>query len=298
MAGFLAMPSPGPSKDIGGCAAPSGEAEPRRKTEVLINRLGELRDGLLLLAGFVYLLGYTSWANYALTTRIGLVPVLDAQYFAAGIVPALILLLFILSVRMLRAFQRWLKRPISDKHKNVQKTLTYFALALLVVFGLMKLIFRKNSPEWLSWLPFVFLGFLILATFFSRAEGDLFLQRMGLFLIWSYTIIGALWLILGYNVQVFPRLPSELGGPKPRCARLDLDASQISPETRLQLRGNPAISADHVFRSVPVYLIFDGSEYVLLAERSDPLSLTNRVYRLRKDAVKGVFPCESEVPVP
>jgi len=105
------MPSPGPSKNIGGCAAPPGEAEPRRKTEVLINRLGELRDGLLLLAGFVYLLGYTSWANYALTTRIGLVPVLDAQYFAAGIVPALILLLFILSVRMLRAFQRWLKRP-------------------------------------------------------------------------------------------------------------------------------------------------------------------------------------------
>jgi hypothetical protein len=274
------------------------QTEPRRKTEVLINRLGELRDGLLLLAGFVYLLGYTSWANYALDTRIGLLPVLDAQYFAAGIVPALIILLFILSVRVLRAFQRWLKRPISDKHKTVQKTLIYIAMALFVVFGILTLIFRKNSPEWLSWLPFVFCGFIILAAFFSRAKGDLFLQRTGLFLIWSYTILGALWLILGYNLQLFPHLPSELGGPKPRCACLDLDGSQISPETRLQLRGNLATSTEHVFRSVPVYLIFDGSEYVLLAERSDPLSRANRVYRLRKESVKGVFPCESEGALP
>jgi len=266
----------------------------RRRTEILITRLGALRDGLLLLAGVFYLFGYISWASYALTTKIGLVPALDAQYFTAGIVPAVILLLFVLSVRALRAFHRWLKRPASGKYETIQKWLTGFAIAVMLIFGVLKVILRKGPPEWLSWLPFVFGVVLILGAFLGRAKGDPFMQKMGLFLIWSYTILGALWLILGYNLEVFPRLSSELGGPKPRCTQLDIDGSQISPDTRLELNGNPAAAADHpVFRSAPVYLIFDGGDFVLLAERPDILSPKNRVYRLRKDAVKAEFPCKS-----
>jgi hypothetical protein len=271
------------------------QTEPRSKPEALIGRLGALRDGLLLLAGILYLFGYISWAVYALTNRIGLVPVLDAQYFTAGIVPALIFLLFALSVRVLRAFQKWLKGPASKKNETVQKILFYVALAIMLVFGALKLAFRKSSPEWVSWMPFFVGAVFLLAAFLGRAKGDRFMQLMGLFLIWSYTILGALWLVLGYNIELFPRLPAELGGPRPRCAHLDLDRSQLSVETLRQLAGNPAAPADQpVLRSVPLYLIFDGSDYVFLAARSDSLSPTNPVYRIRKDAVKGVFPCDSQ----
>lgn len=271
------------------------QSEPRRTPEALIGRLGALRDGLLLLAGVLYLFGYIPWAIYALTNKIGLVPVLDAQYFTAGIVPALIFLLFALSVRMLRAFQKWLKGAASKKNETVAKILVGVGFAIMLVFGALKLFFRKGSLEWISWMPYFFIALLLLAAFFGRAKGDRVMQLLGLFLIWSYTILGALWLILGYNLELFPRLPAELGGPRPRCAHLDLDRSQLSAETLRQLAGNSAASADQpVFRSAPVYLIFDGSDYVLLAARPDSLSPTNPVYRVRKDAVRGIFPCDSQ----
>ena len=289
------MPPSSPDQPAVGEPANLPQAIPRRKTEVLISRLGALRDGLLLLAGVIYLLGYISWANYALMTRIGLVPALDAQYFTAGIVPAVIFFLFVLSVRVLRAFHRWLKRPASDKDRTVGKVLTWLAFAVTLVFVVLNLIFRKALPGWVSSLGFVFLALMMAGAFFGRGKEDRFMIKMGLFIIWSYTILGALWLILGYTIEVFPRLSAELGGPKPRCTQLDIDGSQISPETRLELRGNTTAAADQpVFRSAPVYLIFDGSDYVLLAERPDTLSPTNRVYRLRKDAVKGEFPCKSD----
>ncbi len=267
----------------------------QRKTEVLVRRLGELRDGLLLLAGVLYLLGYTSWALYALDTGIGLVPVLDSQYFASGIVPAVILLLFALSVRLLRNFQKWLKRPLSAKYQIMRPALGWIAAALVLVFIALKLVL-KGSPAWLSWFIPGYMIFMLVSAFFGREKGDRFFQGMGLFLIWSYTILGALWLIVGYDLKIFPQLPSELGGPKPRCAQLDIDASQLSPETRAQLLGNLALGNNSsVFRSVPLYLIFDGSEYMLLSERAEPPSRTNTVYRLRKEAVKAVFPCPTSV---
>lgn len=276
-----------PSQDVTG-----NQAASRRKTESLVKRVGELRDGLLLLAGVLYLLGYLSWALYALETGIGLVPVLDSQYFAAGIVPALIVVLFVLSVRLLRSFQKWLKRPLPDKYRPVPRMLWACGVFFILVFGALKLILRKSSPDWLFLLVVFYVIFMLAAAFFSRAKGDRFFQWFGLFALWFYIILGAVWLFLGYNLKIFPYLPSELGGPKPRCAQLDVDVALLSPETRAQLFGSAIASATpSVFRSAPLYLVFDGTEYVLLSERSEPASSTNRVYRLRKDSVKAIFPC-------
>ena len=284
------MDSPRPGEIV---ATQTGDspAAPQRKTELLVRRLGELRDGLLLLAGVLYLLGYASWALYALDAGIGLVPVLDSQYFAAGIVPAVILLLFVLSVRLLRNFQEWLKRPLPERYRMVHLALWWSGFVLILIFFALKLVL-KGSPGWLSWFLPGYMVFMLVAAFFGRGKEHRVLHGLGLFLIWTYTILGALWLILGYNLKIFPQLPSELGGPKPRCAQLDIDASQLSPESRAQLLGNlPLGNNSSVFRSVPLYLIFDGSEYMLLSERAEPASPTNTVYRLRKDAVKAVFPC-------
>jgi hypothetical protein len=285
------MNSPQESANVGRPDISEGQAASPRKTESFVKRLGDLRDGLLLLAGVLYLLGYLSWALYALETGIGLVPVLDSQYFTAGIVPALIILLFALSVRWLR-LHKWLKRPLPEKTRNVLTTLTYCCVALMIILGVLRLIFRNSSRDWMIWLAGGYVILFLAAAFFSRARGDSLVQVMALFLMWCYTILGAFWLFLGYDLRIFPHLPSELGGPKPRCVQLDVDVALLSPETRSQLFGSPIASATpSVFRSVPLNLIFDGTEYVLLSERPEPASLTNRVYRLRKDCVKAVFPC-------
>jgi len=288
------MESPESGRAVSDEANASAPPMPARKAESLVLRLGALRDGLLLLAGILYLLGYASWAFYALENGIGLVPVLDAQYFAAGIVPAAILALFLLSVRLLRAFRSWLNRPLPKKYLWLPKAAGICGLVLMLAFVVLSLIVRQSGPAWVSWLPFGFLFFMLLAAFLGRSEGDRFMQRLGLGLIWCYTVLGALWLLLGYHGKVFPELASELGGPSPRCARLDLDGSQLSPETQERLLGATTnMVTQGVVRSLPVFLVFDGSEYLLLAEQPGKLSRSNRVYRLRKDAVKAVFPCPS-----
>lgn len=288
------MSSPQASANVGGPALSEGQAPPPGKTELVVKRLGDLRDGLLLLAGVLYLLGYLSWALYALDTGIGLVPVLDSQYFAAGIVPALIVLLFVGSVRLLRRLQEWLKSPLHKNYQSVPKALSYCAGALIIIFWVLKMIFGTSSPQWVTWLAGSVLVLMLVAAFFGRAKGDRFVQLMGLFLLWTYTIFGAVWLFLGYNLKIFPRLPSELGGPKPRCVQLDVDTSLLSAETRAQLRGQWTASATPpVVRSVPLYLIFDGTEYVLLSDRADSLLLSKNVFRLRKESLKAMFPCSS-----
>ena len=69
---------------------PPAPPAPKSKLE-LFKRLGEIRDSLLVLASALYFLGYLSWAFYAWEHKLGLLPVLDAQYFAAGVFPAVIL---------------------------------------------------------------------------------------------------------------------------------------------------------------------------------------------------------------
>jgi uncharacterized membrane protein len=55
-------------------------------------------DGLVTVATAVYALGYFSWAYYSWDRGLGLPPGLEGQYFIAGIVPALLLILLALTV--------------------------------------------------------------------------------------------------------------------------------------------------------------------------------------------------------
>ena len=53
-----------------------------------LKRLGEARNGILVVVSLVYLLGFLSWASYAVANDIGFVALFDAQYLLGGIVPA------------------------------------------------------------------------------------------------------------------------------------------------------------------------------------------------------------------
>src|SRR5215211_3565107 len=91
---------------------------PKSKLD-LFKRLGEIRDSLLVLASGLNFLGYLSWAFYAWEHKLGLLPVLDAQYFAAGVFPALIVLVFCSIVRVLFAAPRWAKKRPSEKQEKI-----------------------------------------------------------------------------------------------------------------------------------------------------------------------------------
>src|SRR5437763_15390896 len=55
----------------------------------LLKAIGEARDGMLVLIACVYIFGFFSWAIYSLQANIGFIRIFDAQYFVAGILPAI-----------------------------------------------------------------------------------------------------------------------------------------------------------------------------------------------------------------
>lgn len=58
-----------------------------------LRQIGHLRDGFLVGAGALYLLGYLVWTGYAARYGLGLLPALEPQYLLAGLIPALVLCL-------------------------------------------------------------------------------------------------------------------------------------------------------------------------------------------------------------
>src|SRR5438105_4559166 len=54
-----------------------------------LKQFGQARDGMLVLVAGVYILGFLSWAIYSVQENIGFIRIFDAQYFVAGILPAI-----------------------------------------------------------------------------------------------------------------------------------------------------------------------------------------------------------------
>jgi hypothetical protein len=262
-----------------------------------LRSLGKQRDGLLLAAGALYLLGYLTWACYGATSEIGFIPVFDAQYFAAGIVPAIIIILFSLTLRLLRSFDAWRRQKPTPGQKKLANILYVVGiggiLAFVIVLGISSAAgWRPES--WHVWLASAACVCLYLAAIWNRSEGDRFLQVIANFILWAYAFLVPLILLLFYLENIMPNLPPEWGGAAARCAELDVDSAQIAPETRQRIRANTASTAEKIVRTAAVYIIFDGAEYLFLAESNAKPSRNNRVYRLRKEVVKGIFPCPPE----
>ena len=253
--------------------------------------LGERRDGLLIGAAGLYLLGYLTWALYGLLNGIGFIPVLDAQYFAAGIVPAILIGLLLLIFKFLRAFQMWLSYAPTPRQITVAQ-FSILAAALAFLFVLLFGLLEKPFGSVLA-LVIGVLG-LYLADLVARNRGSQITQLTTLLLVRLYTVVG-LFFWVWYATDIMPSVPTEWGGARAQCVQCDVDSAQLSPETRSQIampsNESTDVASPTVLRTRPLNLIFEGNEYLFLTGESGRPSRANPVYRLRKDAVKAVFAC-------
>ncbi len=69
-----------------------------------LTALGTIRDGILVSGAIFYAAGYLVWSSHAWRNNMGILPVLDFQYFVAGFVPVLIVTLAYLVGRFLWHF--------------------------------------------------------------------------------------------------------------------------------------------------------------------------------------------------
>jgi hypothetical protein len=233
----------------------------------------------------LYLLGYASWALYGWNQGIGFIPVLDTQYFAAGIVPAALCFLFWIVHRLLRALNVWTKGSPTQNEMIISRILLIVAVIFLgIVFALER--FHLRTPRFL--LYGLFSGYL--AAVVARKRGSILLKWIAIFMARVYAVL-ILLLWLWYVDRVMPNLPPEVGGAQPRCVLLDVDSAQLSSETRDQFLPKEKDRSEPVRRTNPLHLIFDGSEYFFVTAQNGRPSAKNPVYRMKKEAVKAIFPC-------
>ena len=261
--------------------------------------LPKWRDATLGLAGLDYVLGYLSWAMYASDHGWGLVPVLDAQYFSAGVVPTLIAIAAFIIGWWLRRLSQWVRKPkpatrTANKRWSVLEIIGFCS----IVSGFVFLFFKRNSAVG----PIlIVIGMLshIAASFLSHAQSDLWSQRFILSVAWiQLPLLGAA-AVLFYIARIFPTLPQPLGGPRSECVQLDFDVAKVSAET-LQLLA-PEWQKTHttnsgVARSRNLYLVLQSNEFLLLQVDRQTSSATNRPFRIKSSEVASVIPVTDQSP--
>jgi hypothetical protein len=287
-------------------------------------RVGKLRDGLLVAGGLLYILGYIVWSVNAQINGLGLLPALEFQYLVAGIIPALIIGLAALFIRILLRTSRLERSVRADEGgaksalKSKKSKWTALAIILIsvtlcamVIASVYIIYTRRSLPTpsggWAKLLKTVAaiipgalgaLSGLLQATLKARTGGvaeafDDIERSYRKILLVGFSAAGSLVFLLLWTLWVYPKVPQALGGVKPRCAQLDLVEKDISTDTIKAVapgaqteKTSPAPEAgDIIVRSDQVFILFSGSDYVLIKNAQ------GRVYELKKDVVHAVTAC-------
>jgi hypothetical protein len=121
-----------------------------------------LRDGLLVTASILYVVGYMVWSFNALQNHLGLLPALDPQYFVAGLIPVVIILMAYSGGTYFKRFlvDTWpglVNNEAVGFRRAVRLTLlfVFWALLGLLAFG----------PVLAAFLVLIYLGYKLLKRF-------------------------------------------------------------------------------------------------------------------------------------
>jgi hypothetical protein len=265
--------------------------------QAFVENLPKWRDATLVLAGVAYVLGYLSWAIYASDHGWGLAPVLDAQYFTAGVLPALIVIAACFVGWWLRWLSQWVRRPVSALGTRIRSILEVAGILSILAGFIFVWFFRRAAP--VSGALVIVIGgvALIISSFLSRDKIDSWYHRFVLSLAWVQLPLMGICAFLFYIAKIFPVLPQPLGGPRAECVQVDLDVSKVSTET-LQLlapswKSIPTPQAG-IARSRKLYLILQSGGYLLLQTNREMSSANNQLFRLQSSAVTSLVPVKDD----
>jgi hypothetical protein len=239
------------------------------------------------LTALLYVLGLVVWSLNAARRDLGLGAAPDLQYLVAGLVPALVVAVaFALGIAWWR-LPAWSRdrlrssRPaLAARIASVGAVLFGGSVLAIAVFGWSGVL--EDHP---SLAAAVFVCFAAGVVLPSLASEETWLFR----LIWyGYGLLGIAALVLiafvFYAEAVYPSLPQSLGGGRPRCAQLDLDARSLSPETLAELA--PGAAAGEIFRTPRLDIVFAQGDTLFVRRPDD-----DRVVELRGGSIRAVAGC-------
>ncbi|HEY2987987.1 MAG TPA: hypothetical protein VGL11_09685 [Candidatus Binatia bacterium] len=250
----------------------------------LLARAKSSIDLLVPAATIVYALGYFSWAVFSWDRELDLPPALEGQYLIAGIVPALLLILLVLSVVGFARLVAKGGRRFNQKWHGVLDACG----GILIVGGFVSMLVTKS---WIS-AVMITLGLVasVASVFFSREKTDRIFARIFSWYGRFAAVLLFIPLTAAYATRIFPHLPSEFGGPELSCVRLDLKRADLS-EPVLELLAEPAASGAQpaTVHSRAVNILSAPGRYYLIAV---PKSQKIRYMKLNPDLVHAIVPAD------
>lgn len=276
------------------------ELDVRGGIAALVENLPKWRDGALVLAGLAYVLGYFSWAFFAYDHGLGLAPVLDAQYFAAGVFPTAIVIASCFVAWCLRRLGKWIRGPVSPYGERLKTILeavgSVMGLLGFVLFLVSKRVIAGSNALATASAVLIVVGVVgvIVSAFFSRDKADVWYHRFLMSVAWIYLpLVGTLAFL--FYMRLFPALPQEFGGPRRQRVQLDVDVSKVSTNTLHLLA--PEWQESHTYqsgivRSRSLNLVFQNSEYLFLQIDRQTPPLASQVLKLKTSAVECLLPLD------
>lgn len=255
-------------------------AERDHTAEKRLERLGNTRDGLLLFAGGLYILGYVVWSVHALREGLGLLPALDLQYFLAGGLFAVSLLLAgalgYLAARVADASETWK----ASHRRGIRLVAPWVPIAIGLGVGIGGVLLMSAAGHLLVGFALTLaFGATLVAIGLIRPNARLALPIM----LAGLSIFTA---SLVFVTLIYPNVPQEVGGVRPRCGYVELAAADASDDLAREILQNP--NATGVARSKKLSIFFSGGEsYVVRLRDGD----NDKTYELRKETVKSTRAC-------
>lgn len=271
---------------------------PRKTGNSLLEQIGKKRDGLLILISCIYILGYIVWSLHAMVNHFGLLPAIDAQYFLAGMIPGIIAYLAYLFLAHSRSVSAALLKLLRPRRSGVRQYTVLFIGVLLITWIIIIFLtwdwsrpFWSFQPIWKQKRITIILSWMLIPVLYlffhssERVAGRKFIHKMS---AWYFSIIVSLYLTAMYIFWIYPILPQELGGVKPRCAFIDEEATKVSEQTLraiFDLTNKPT----GVLRSVKLRVLYTGGEYLLVKPDGNQETTT---YELKRGELTAITWCD------
>ncbi len=256
-----------------------------------------------------YLTGYLSWSFYAWNNNLGVVTAFNLQYFLSGLIPFCI----ILQAVLLFNYAEKLNAGITEECRRHFKGIKLLTTCILIIFPaatcvrFIYIYYFNGAPgvagfdhtlTALGMLSANF-GLLIQADIFKPTDlGSwsrlpdaqkksvklllllrIFKQgRLGIFFIRILTLLLLYPVLKVYYENIYPRIPQELGGVKPKRCII------MSKNPDVSIRRNPAVNNSRSYTS-DILLVYYYSNDKIIAKLDED---DDRVYELDRGEIKRI----------
>jgi hypothetical protein len=291
-----------------------------------IENIGKLRDGLLVIVTITYITGYVAWSYIAWTNGFGALPVLDAQYFLAGFPLILTAVLVVLIIRFLKSafLIKWPTYFLSmtfTKQVIIQSVILIIPICSFVLIILIDLFnWPSSDSNRIIAIILIFTSLIlfyllfepkgILEEYFEQIEkkklsnsqkkyNEILKKIIDLFLsfflyknkssyIYTLPLIAGIVTIYLYLSMLYPQIPHEFGGAKPRNAILDIVRSDLSIKTINNLVDTSIISQKNKILPTKIVTIYLVTKDAFIIKTQNVDSNLDQTFEISRSAVKSI----------